>query len=72
MALLIIAMLLVVLLGVAIVGVVAVPAHRDGRDLLTSKGEGVARSVTQRGEGVVRGARRRLGVPHGASRARTH
>ena len=34
-------MLVVTVLGVAVVGVVAVPAHRGGRDLLTAKGEGV-------------------------------
>jgi hypothetical protein len=53
-------MLVVTVLGVAVVGVVAVPAHRGGRDLLTAKGEGVARS-----------ARRRAGTL-GRPRARTH
>ncbi|WP_157557662.1 hypothetical protein [Intrasporangium oryzae] len=48
MAFLIVAMLVATALGVAIVGVVAVPAHRDGRDVLTAKGSGVARSARQR------------------------
>jgi hypothetical protein len=60
MVFLVLSMLVVTVLGVAVVGVVAVPAHRGGRDLLTAKGEGVARS-----------ARRRAGTL-GRPRARTH
>ena len=60
MAFLVVMMLVIIGLGVAVVGVVAVPAHRDGRDLLTTKGEGVARSA------------RRLAHTHGrGTRART-
>ena len=48
MAFLIVAMLVATALAVAIVGVVAVPAHRDGRDVLTAKGSDVARAARQR------------------------
>ncbi|MEO7449339.1 MAG: hypothetical protein ABI336_13790 [Humibacillus sp.] len=57
MALLVLAMLVIIGLGVAVVGVVAVPAHRDGRDVLTVKGEGVARSAQRRALSLGRGAR---------------
>ena len=59
MAFLVIAMLVATGLGVAIVGVVAVPAHRDGRDVLTAKGEGVARSARERARALGRGTRAR-------------
>jgi hypothetical protein len=59
MALLVIAMLVIIGLGVAVVGVVAVPAPRDGRDLLTTKGEGVARSAQQRAAALGRHTRAR-------------
>jgi hypothetical protein len=59
MALLVIAMLVIIGLGVAVVGVVAVPPHRDGRDLLTTKGEGVTRSVQRRALTLGRGTRPR-------------
>jgi hypothetical protein len=54
MLLLVISMLVVTVLGVAVVGVVAVPAHRGGRDLLTTKGEGVARSARRRSSALGR------------------
>ena len=59
MALLVIVMLVITGLGVAVVGVVAVPAHRDGRDLLTTKGEGVARSARRRAHTLGRSTRAR-------------
>lgn len=59
MAFLVIAMLVATGLGVAIVGVVAVPAHRDGREVLTAKGEGVARSAGERARALGRGTRAR-------------
>lgn len=64
MALVILAMLLVVVLGLAIVGVVAVPAHREGREVLTAKGEGVARTAQKRLAAFAReaGRRRRSGT----------
>ncbi|MBB2985267.1 hypothetical protein [Terracoccus luteus] len=67
MALLIVAMLLVVALGVAIVGVVALPAHREGRDVLTDRGESVAKAAAQRVGSVATEVRERTHV-----RARTH
>ena len=48
MALLVVLMLVITGLGVVVVGVVAVPAHRDGRDILTTKGERVTRSARHR------------------------
>lgn len=59
MVLVILAMLLVVVLGLAIVGVVAVPAHREGREVLTAKGEGVARTARRRLAALVQEAARR-------------
>jgi hypothetical protein len=51
---LILAMLVATGLGVAVVAVVAVPARRDGRDLLTTKGEGVVDSARERVGGLSR------------------
>lgn len=48
MVILVLAMLLVVGFAVAVVGLVAVPAHRDGRELLTAKGEGVLDAARDR------------------------
>jgi hypothetical protein len=45
MLFLVFAMLVATGLGVAVVAVVAVPARRHGRDLLTAKGEGVLDSA---------------------------
>ncbi len=59
MTLLVVTMLVITGLGVAVVGVVAVPAHRLGRDLLTTKGEGVARSAQRRAHTLGRGTRAR-------------
>ncbi|GAB2757882.1 hypothetical protein GCM10027039_16770 [Terrabacter koreensis] len=47
-------MLVVTVLAVAVVGVVAVPAHRGGRDVLTAKGEAIAEDARRRAGGVVR------------------
>jgi hypothetical protein len=60
MALLVVSMLAVTALAVAVVGVVALPAHRGGRGMLTARGERVARSARRRFT--------RLRHPH----ARTH
>lgn len=48
MVILVLAMLLVTGFAVAIVGVVAVPAHREGRELLTAKGEEVFDAARER------------------------
>ena len=57
MLLLVIAMLLSVGLAVAVVGVVAIPARRQGRDMLTPKGEAVVSRVRERTGSVVETAR---------------
>ncbi|NUO34494.1 MAG: hypothetical protein HOQ27_05435 [Dermatophilaceae bacterium] len=54
MLFLVISMLVVTVLAVAVVGVVAVPAHRGGRDVLTAKGEAIAEDALRRAGGVVR------------------
>ena len=38
---LVLAMLVILALGVAVVGLVALPARREGRDVLSSRGEDV-------------------------------
>lgn len=48
MAFLVIAMLLATGLAAVVVGVVAIPAHREGRGMLTTKGEGILTSARQR------------------------
>ena len=48
MVILIVGMLLSLLLAVAVVGLVAIPARREGRDLLTPKGEEVVSRVRER------------------------
>lgn len=53
MTALVVATLLTVVLAIAVVGVVAIPARRQGRDLLTARGEEVARAVKGRAEAVV-------------------
>jgi len=47
-------MLVSVLLAVAVVGLVAIPARREGRDLLTPKGEEVVAQMREKtGEAMV-------------------
>ena len=48
MVALVFGMLLCVVLAVAVVGVVAIPARRQGRDLLTPKGEEVVAMVREK------------------------
>jgi hypothetical protein len=48
MVALVLGMLLCVVLAVAVVGVVAIPARRQGRDLLTPKGEEVVSMVREK------------------------
>ena len=48
MVLLVLAMLVATGLAVAVVGVVAVPARRSGREVLTAKGEGVLEAARER------------------------
>lgn len=56
---LILAMIVCLALAAAVVGAVAVPARREGRQVLTAKGEQVVTGVTRRTDKVVSGARRR-------------
>ena len=59
MVALVLGMLLCVGLALAVVALVAVPARRDGRDILTPKGEEVVTALKER-QGA---ARRRTGEP---------
>jgi len=54
MIVLVFGMLVSVVLAVAVVGLVAIPARREGRDLLTPKGEEVVALVRDKtGEAMV-------------------
>ena len=54
MAVLVFGMLVSVVLAVVVVGLVAIPARREGRDLLTPKGEEVVALVREKtGEAMV-------------------
>jgi len=54
MAVLVFGMLVCVVLAVVVVGLVAIPARREGRDLLTPKGEEVVALVREKtGEAMV-------------------
>ena len=48
MVVLIVGMLLCLVLAVAVVGLVAIPARREGRDVLTPKGEEVVSRVREK------------------------
>jgi len=54
-------MLVCVGLAVAVLWVVAVPARRDGRDVLTPKGEEVVSQVSEKTGSLVDGVRVRIG-----------
>ena len=53
MTALILAMLLCLGLAVAVVGMVAVPARREGRDVLTDRGEAVVGALKDRTEAAI-------------------
>lgn len=53
---LILALLIGVGLAAVVVGLVAVPAHREGRTVLTERGERVVSNVTDHTDKVSRGA----------------
>lgn len=55
------AMVLCLALAAAVVGVVAVPARRQGRQVLTAKGEGVVSSVARSTDKVVSTTRDKTG-----------
>ena len=58
---LVLGMMLSVVLAVAVVCVVALPARREGRDVLTPKGEEVVSQVRERTGSVVGTARGKTG-----------
>jgi len=68
MFVLVLGMVLSVGLAVAVVCVVAVPARRDGRDVLTAKGEDVVSTVRDRTGSAVETAREKTGEAFGAAR----
>ena len=65
---LVFAMLLCVVLAVAVLGMVAIPARREGRDLLTPKGEQVVSRVREKTGSAVETARDKTGEAIGAAR----
>jgi hypothetical protein len=66
----ILVMLLCVVLALSVVGLVAIPARREGRDLLTPKGEEVLSRLRERTESAVETAREKTGEAMGAARDR--
>jgi hypothetical protein len=68
MFVLVLGMVLSVCLAVAVVCVVAVPARRDGRDVLTPKGEDVVSTVRDKTGSAVETAREKTGEALGAAR----
>jgi hypothetical protein len=68
MFVLVLGMVVSVGLAVAVVCVVAVPARRDGRDVLTAKGEDVVSTVRDRTGSAVETAREKTGEAFGAAR----
>jgi hypothetical protein len=71
MFILVLGMLLSVVLAVTVVGVVAIPARREGRDLLTPKGEEVVSRVRERTGAVVENAREMTGAVVESAREKT-
>ena len=61
MFVLVLGMVMSVGLAVAVVCVVAVPARRDGRDVLTAKGEDVVSTVRDKTGSAVETAREKTG-----------
>ena len=68
MVVLVFGMLISVVLAVAVVGLVAIPARRQGRDLLTPKGEEVVALVREKTESAVETAIEKTGEALGAAR----
>jgi hypothetical protein len=65
---LVFAMLLCLVLAVAVLGMVAIPARREGRDLLTPKGEQVVSRVREKTGSAVETPRDKTGEAIGAAR----
>jgi hypothetical protein len=68
MFVLVLAMLLTVALAVAVVCLVAIPARRAGREVLTPKGEEVVSTVLEKTGSAVDTAREKTGDAFGAAR----
>ena len=65
---LVFAMIVCLVLGLAVVAVVAIPARREGRDVLTARGEDVDTRVRERTEAVTSAAREKTGDLVGSAR----
>ena len=63
MLVLVLAMFLSMVLAIAVMGVVAIPARRQGRDLLTPKGEEVVSRVREKAGSAADAARVRVADP---------
>ena len=68
MVVLVVGMLLCLVLAVAVVGLVAIPARRQGRDVLTPKGEEVLLRMREKTGSAVETAREKTGEAIGAAR----
>lgn len=68
MFVLVLGMIISVGLAVAVVCVVAVPARREGRDMLTPKGEEVISAMRDKTGSAVETAREKTSVAIGAAR----
>jgi hypothetical protein len=68
MSVLVVAMSLTVVLALVVVGVVAIPARREGREVLTAKGEDVVCRVKEKTGSAVETAREKTGGALGAAR----
>lgn len=67
---LILAMVVLLALAVAVIGFVAVPARRQGRQVLTPRGEDVVSTVSRNTDRVVSTAKERTGTVVGNARNR--
>lgn len=70
MTALVLAMLICVALAAAIVALVAVPARREGRDMLAPKGEEVVERMRERVEDVTESAREKAAALVASQRER--
>lgn len=62
---LIVGLLVCVAIAIGVVGLVAIPARREGRDVLTSRGEDLLAAMRDRTGGVVDAAKDRVGGTSG-------
>jgi len=68
MSAVVISMSFIVILAVVVVCVVAIPARRQGREVLTAKGEDVVSRVKEKTGSAVETAREKTGEALGAAR----